>query len=693
MTNPLELLPQGFTVDQPVEVSDKAIESLPAGFSIDAQQPGLVDRAGQTISNAAGSLNRAVGIAGTGAAKGMAAMAGLPSAVDEMVGRGVNYMANLGRGATGLPTKDYHGVNLPLFPTTEEAKSFIFDTLGLPQIKPQTTGEQFLSKAAEGAGGGMAFGPLGVIAGVGSGLGEEAASQLTKESKSEIVRGGAPVAGALTGAVTLPSALASAQRLGRAALGRPQGIAADYATEGVRPVGAADVMKADVAKLTQNALGDSVGGATVIRESARRAAEELGQAVERRAAQYGSAGTADVAGEALQKGAKSAAERIAQRQSELYDEAFRLIGKDTRVQAPNLVRRLAELETEAAKAPAAREPVLRAAIDRAKRIVEDAGLHRGAAGQITGSGMTFETLRKIRTDLGKDLDPRAVMGSDGASVEAMRSLYGPLTRDIEAAAQAAGSDAANALKKADRYTRFHMTVNKPTINKIADFDEAEKAFNYALAGARDGPSRLRAVRRVMDDQTWGEFAGAKLRQMGEAAPGAQNATGDLFSVSTYLTNWNRLPQEAKNVLFDGNGAAREGLDRIARIANSMKDTQRLANTSRTAGNAMVLQILSGGSFGGAGAVIGGWPGAAIGGMVGVALPVVSSNAAARLMTNPAFVKWAATPTTLGAMPLHMRGLVGIANKNPEIAAEVREFLEKAAEVPALPNVQMQGARQ
>ena len=109
-----------------------------------------------------------------------------------------------------------------------------------------------------------------------------------------------------------------------------------------------------------------------------------------------------------------------------------------------------------------------------------------------------------------------------------------------------------------------------------------------------------------------------------------------FSGGTFLGNWGRLHNDAKQILYK-DPEVRKGIDTLAQAMGSISEQQRqLANASGTAGQ--LANILFGG-----GAIAAVANPAAIPSLVGIML---SSNASARLLTNQKFIKWLAQGPTL-----------------------------------------------
>jgi hypothetical protein len=225
-----------------------------------------------------------------------------------------------------------------------------------------------------------------------------------------------------------------------------------------------------------------------------------------------------------------------------------------------------------------------------------------------------------------------------------------------------------------------MNLSAQTMNKIAKFDSDEKAFKYAMSSSRDGGTGLARLRRNFTPEEWDVVAASVLNRMGLATPGAQNAAGDAFSVNTFLTNWSKMAPEAKQALFGGKRyeAIASDLDSLINVMGSLKGVEKFANTSNTGRvvvTYMALQAL-GGALVGAAAGEGAGVGGTGTGIAGVAATVLAPRAAAKLITNPKFVKWLIEPASdAKSLSAKIGRLSAVTEAAPEIREEVHQFLQ------------------
>lgn len=452
---------------------------------------------------------------------------------------------------------------------------------------------------------------------------------------------------------------------------------ADFQNAGVTPSAGAVTGNRGVQQ-TEKALAAMPGGAPVMQRLAKTQADEIGAGVGREVGRLGVPGTPQQAGESMVSAAKAAADRFNKRQGTLYDDAFAKVGADTTVD-PLAIRALNDqLKSELARAPMSQKAALSKAIAETDAMLADT--------TATG-GIPFDTWRSIRTNIGRDINNPVLAGSTGAQNEGLKRVYSAVSDDMRGVAEAAGPEAAKALTLADRYTRRQMTQNLPAMQKIADMPADEQVYRWAMGEANLGGSRLLQLRKNFTSEQWDNVAATVLDNMGKAKPGARGAAelggaSNDFSVSTFLTNWERMAPEARKALYGGKRYAdiADQLDSLVKVARSVKDVERMGNPSGTG-----RTLLSGGSMALAGErLITGQPGEAAGIIFG---SHVAPYITAKMITNPAFVKWLAGAEAFGARsPTALSSMTGrlgvIAEANPEIRDEVLRFRQQLAAPPS-----------
>jgi hypothetical protein len=338
------------------------------------------------------------------------------------------------------------------------------------------------------------------------------------------------------------------------------------------------------------------------------------------------------------------------------------------------------------------------AIERAEQA---SGISGGmATGRFAGvadrleTNVTLPNLRAMRTEVGRALSN---FGLYDTSLDRgqLKGIYAALSRDIEVAVQ----DMANrarlqsrvsnnrpdyvapavakqaegalyALRRADRYTRLGIE-SMDNFSKIVGTQNPQQAVGILLRATLDGTKgnmqMLRTARAALRDDEWNQISALVLRQLGTPVGSARGTTEKIgFSVNSFLTRWQNMAPEAKKILFGSEHAG--ALDDLLRVVSRLANVEALANTSRSATNALNM----GGVLGVIGSLAtGAWQGAAAIGAAGLGASV--------LMSRPIYVKWTAQYAALRAAALRTPS----SQSTPALIAHVQRFAELAKKDPQL----------
>lgn len=443
-------------------------------------------------------------------------------------------------------------------------------------------------------------------------------------------------------------------------------IANDFRSFGANP--SAGTMSGNRAIQTvENAVSGTPGGAGVMQRSDEALLESIGGEAERVALMFGPTQTKEAVGTSIKKAAQSAVGRFTDRSDDLYESASRLIPKDLRAVPENTVNLFVQMRNSpiSEDLPSTANAVINPKVRNLLESFATDISRQGGDGQVS-----YRALKSLRSRVGKILgDPIGYPDFDRAQLKA---LYGSLSQDLDSIAQQAGGDALRAHNVANRYYRQNIGSNIEFLDDVISKGTDEQAYNFVFGGIKDGGSKLRALRRNVRPEEWDTVAGSTLWKMGQAKPGQQGASGNLFSPATFLTNWSAMSPEAKAVLFGGGRYAtlRPQLDRLVRVASAIKDTSATRNTSNTARSIAVLGLLGAGGTLATGDIEGG--AAAIGG--GILAPRVT----AKLLTSPKFVNWladtASKPANYNGWGATMGRLLAIAKGDPELREEIYQYV-------------------
>lgn len=207
--------------------------------------------------------------------------------------------------------------------------------------------------------------------------------------------------------------------------------------------------------------------------------------------------------------------------------------------------------------------------------------------------MPYEALAKYRTAVGSDLNNFGLV-KKGNEQGALKRIYGAQSKDLDLAAEqlgglpgAAARDKANTLAR-DVNNQLEF-LEKSLGIKNAGKDAAQRAVevNKKTTDAfLSNPSKMSAIVESMTPETLEAFLDTQIRAMGRATAGAQDATGEVFSASTFVTNWNKLIQKAPENIALFSEAQLAKIKDTLKVSSVLKDTARHGTNFSGTGAAM-----------------------------------------------------------------------------------------------------------
>lgn len=292
-------------------------------------------------------------------------------------------------------------------------------------------------------------------------------------------------------------------------------------------------------------------------------------------------------------------------------------------------------------------------------------------GNMTDNRLPYEALQKLRSLVGREID-NANFGSD-VPRSMWRPVYAALSRDMEEAVKATGNPkAAEALTNANQYHARYVDQLE-NIDSIIGGKNGEEAYLAAVRGAKDGPSRIRSIMQALPEEQKKIVSSAFIRRMGRAVEGQQDADGNVFSMNTFLTNWNKTNAQARKELFGSYGPEFErNMETIAKATSRIRDGSKVfSNPSGTGGRAALIGQVAGTSSAAAASLASGNPAVAFMALAGSLASAGGSNVLAKVMTSPKYVNWLARTSEkpTGELVSQLQVLRGIAerSRDPEVA--------------------------
>ena len=498
-----------------------------------------------------------------------------------------------------------------------------------------------------------------------------------------------------------------------------QALLQDFTRVGVPPSMPA-VGQGIASRLTANVVSKIPFFGGPVQEATGKAIAGTGAAAERLAGGLGEAKNAEEAGRAIQGGvegfargpapagmtaneviaAPTSASSFQAKSGALYDRFWSQIDPTANVPVSNTL--------EALKGPLERfpsSPELGAQITNPKlqayfrtlapgekeipavysSIVDQSGnpiLMQAAQKMQTGGTLTVGELQELRSTIGRQLsEPMLVNDIPRAD---LKRVYAAMSDDLAGAAKAAGPDVQQAFNRANQYYSAGMKrIDQLEPLLSGSPEQTFAAINRAAStGTGADAGLLRSLQRSMSPDEWGNVGSAVIRRMGEPTAGVKSPHGGDFSASSFVTNWNKLSDSAKETLFGANvpGSSREGLESLVRVADAQKQLSKLANPSGTGSHTIGALMV--------GAVAEHFT-SLISHPLEAALAALGGYGASKALMSPGFARWLyAMPRVMAESPGRAAGLSqGIAalsqmaRIDPSLAG-VAQRLQGAYGVPA-----------
>lgn len=445
-------------------------------------------------------------------------------------------------------------------------------------------------------------------------------------------------------------------------------------------------------RLAETLLGKTPGSAGVMAAKAKQEAQDIGGKVGELADTLTLRSGAAPAGREIKQGIEGAGgfiENFKAKQAQLYDQLDKYIPPDTQVPASNALSKIAELtkpiagakETSALlqtpKVGTLGEALAKDTAAKPAKPILSFLLGPDGKPIVTGQtlaqpgGIPYQALKELRSAVGAKITNPSL--TDDIPTGQWKQLYGALSEDLKGAAKAAGPDAEKAFNQANAYTRAGHARIENVLQPIVKKADPEDIFRAATSGMQEGATTIQGVMKSLPDNAKRSVAATVLNRMGLAQAGKQDATGEVFSPETFLTNWNKITPDAKAALFSRYGLNfTDNLDKIAKVTANLREGNKIfANPSGTEAALTSRLGIAGVIYG----TLFGHPGTAAtlaGGMGGAHL------GARYLMTNPAFVNWLAQTTTTprGTLAAQADLLQKLAEKQPKVDGDaMRAFAD------------------
>ena len=304
---------------------------------------------------------------------------------------------------------------------------------------------------------------------------------------------------------------------------------------------------------------------------------------------------------------------------------------------------------------------------------------------ITKNGeLPYAAVKAIKQKIGKkmasfDLIPDVEKGQ-------LKLIYKALSEDLKIAAKKYGGDkAVKEVVNANKFYSKGLQRIEDYLQPIVNTADPDKLVMSLLSSGKEGATRLNAVRnslakvnKATANDNYKILVSNILERLGRMQP-AQTFAGDTvmtagrFSSETFLTNFSKLSEKAKDSLFRNVPFGKQfqkDLQQVLNIADNIRASGKtFANPSGTADRLVGQGLI----FGGGATAFTGNPAF----ILSVPLVIGSARVTAGLMTNPKFIGWLAQGIKISgnkgadAVIQHL-GKLGVIMANAD--SETRQFI-------------------
>jgi hypothetical protein len=275
--------------------------------------------------------------------------------------------------------------------------------------------------------------------------------------------------------------------------------------------------------------------------------------------------TADVT---ARRGIQDVIDANKQRINDAYDALRNEINPDQRFALPNTQRALQDVEQARS----------RAGWDNPRQGLEQAW-------NLVDQGGGFNGVQRLRADLRDAGNPAAP--HPGFDAGDFRRVTGAVSADLRNIVRNASVDpdtAEGLFNTAERTAAQHIEENN-FLGRLQNA-QGEGAISSILNASKEKGGNLRLLgqlRRDMNPDDFSQISGTLLNELGH-----NNAT-NAFSLSKFTTEWDRISNGAKNVMFSPEH--QQWINNIASLGKHLKNADKYVNNSNTSGALILWDII------------------------------------------------------------------------------------------------------
>lgn len=407
-----------------------------------------------------------------------------------------------------------------------------------------------------------------------------------------------------------------------------------------------DLMPADVGgpvlgRMT-GGTAQTIGGAGPISRAAQQTEQQVGARVADIARREGAPMRQEALGEHLDASLTNFNRNSGIEGRNIYQNA-RELGDDQLYQGGGAFRNLNSQIREIRETPGTSAPLIGAMERLRSDIASEGGLNN----------LSIDAARRLRTNVRAEAMSEGLRGTDyqRRATQVLNALSDDIASQLPAEARAE-------FRRADRLWQDRLDFIDDVETRLLGPQgerSAEQVADRLINMTRSDSARFQRVLETATPEESGIIRGSAIQELGRAREGSPNPGA--FSLDTFLTNYEKLPERSRNLLF--RGQSRGDAEDLIEIARSRRLANQGRNTSSSGGAINVSNAIRTGS--------------AVTGFGTLGASTLAENLTARMLTSPRLVRILARPPRDPNRAI--RALRRVAITDPHLSSDIGRLIQ------------------
>lgn len=241
-------------------------------------------------------------------------------------------------------------------------------------------------------------------------------------------------------------------------------------------------------------------------------------------------------------------------------------------------------------------------------------------------GITYQGVKDLRSEIGEMLESGTKISETGVSDKQLRGLYKGLSDDMRDLVAAQGGPEGSKLWNRANKLAAAASKRREELGKTLGTNRSDEGIFGAImnkAGSANSADAktLATAKKSMPADEWNEIASAVVGRLGKT----RTTAGENFDVGKFVTDYSKLSDRGKSILFGDNQRLRKALDNISDLAKFNEPVRHPGPIAHLLGAGTVLSHAGGGE-----GVIG-----KLGGALHIAAAMLGVRKIGQMLSKPA----------------------------------------------------------